>query len=838
MRGLSISAPSNPRTTLKMTPKNSPLKLITSFEERKDPIPRSATTSPPAVGVNRFFSGGGPRSATATPIAMSALTPIDPFWQNDMFPSSARTITPGPQKLAPVTESSPADATPKADHIDRLPLPPPMPEERDMNISSPIKARNSSGFAESKPVTLGDHSRNNSPAPPVSRIPSPPQSQPLPGPPSSVFHQHVRKMSAARKPAGLNIQWPPIDSVIHEGTQPVSGSPPRGHQRKGSRTTPPPVGLVLPAKKSPGSIDNFLELLENSQKRLDSQRAMPRATPRLRGESPEPRGRRPPAIDVAATTDVMIAEMRGRHEARARPALHRSPSSPLPMSDQAKLYREDERDNHASEEPEPAPEPLEDRYFGDGRGRARSASRGRSPPRSKEAQNYREESDDEDYEDERYYTTSRGRGRSKTLEEKPPGGLMRSPSSPLPMSPQAKLYQQMSAEADNDDDDERHRQRRPGRLARTDSRTRGPQLPRHLLAAVAPGGIRRSRSERTLRQWSDQLEQAAAAEMRHHSPAPSLSRNRSMSRGLPSNPRAWRAELQAESRNGSRANSPAPPARDRSPAMAPAPPPPPQRSGTPGRRAMSPLARGNDGRNASPGRRAMSPMSRTMSPAIRERSLSRPGARKMSEADAIPALPTPPLSGVRRGTEPIIPTPRSANYYYPAATPNLDSYESLPNSPQINIPAVPALPALTPPTSGSGSGTGFFSHHGHQRSQSDQASQEFAPLIRKLPPQPPPDSPPPLPVDLPVHPRLQMNLDPAQPGRRTVRRVQRSDELREDEQSILVGIDAEETRAWESGPPIEIAVPPRRPSVAGGYRMAPSPPMMGLDQAIGSMNQI
>lgn len=829
VRGLSISAPSNPRATLRMTPKNSPLKLITTFPSPSpDPIQRSATTSPTAEGkmggVQRFFAWAGDRSgnktpvsATATPIAMSAISPVEGgYWRRDPFGSmSAKTVNPGAAKLPPVTEMSP-DTPKQRDQppIEEL-LPQPL-EEKGMHISSPIEARNSMGFSESRgPVPFGDHrsgantpamgSRTNTPAPvmasrtgtpnppvavplyqiamapapppPPPRRPSPPvaalsqkpptppiyraPNSPLPAPPLEAFNRgNGKNGSAVRKPAGLAIQWPPMDTVIHDGTPSIPvGSK---HSRTGSRNTPPVPNGRPAARTEANDLDGFLTLLDNVKgKRMDSQRAAPRLAVRHRAESPEIMAR----DGSRGASRRRSPDGRGRQTGRLEAPLMRSPSSPLPMSPQARFYREDVEENgpHEGGFEDERYYTRERRVASRSRGRAESrkpaASAMRSPssplPSSAQARLYRDEEEDS-FNDERYYTVtpqnnSRSRGRSNT--RVPGASVIRSPSSPLPMSPGAQMYAEMANEAEQEEKQPRH----PRRTTREDFRTRGYQ-----------GGIRRSRSENTMRQWSDQLERAGAMERR---PSVSVMMNRKPSiRGLPATPRAWKNELGGVSRAGSRTGSPAPTFQGGSPAIAPAPPqqhsmttPMPSAPFSPVHRAMSPAL-------STLG--AMSPAPRTFTPPLSGGGSFSNRSQSNFEAKGISAKPA---------------ALRMQNFYHEEQPEHYDPTRNF-------IPNVPPIPI------------------NHSRNHS-APNPDFKPLIRKLPPQAPPDSPPPLPHDLPVHPALQMHLDPSTPGRKngaargkSTRRLRRNDDimspidavLRDHENNITVGIDGGEAALhWE-----------------------------------------
>ncbi|PWW77810.1 hypothetical protein C7212DRAFT_362620 [Tuber magnatum] len=372
----------------------------------------------------------------------------------------------------------------------------------------------------------------------------------------------------------------------------------------------------------------------------------------------------------------------------------------------------------------------------------------------------------DDFEDERYYTTaprneSRGRGRSYS--RNPSASALRSPSSPLPMSPGAQLYAQMADEAEAE---ERQTRRIIRRNLREESRNRGAE------------GLRRSRSERTLRQWSDQLERVGNATRR---PSVSGLPSRTMSirgAGLPATPRAWKNEL-GGSRAGSRANSPNPGARGRSPALTGTANSTP-RIGTPGvNRTMSPTPLSGGLTITLEAARANSPAPRARTPGSGRTHSPAPGSggsnhsRRPSDSRVQPSLGLPTQPGIMK----------MQNYYYSGSDQPAD-YEQI-SSPYGLIPEVPPLPAPS-----------------HIRKLSGSQPAGFKPLIRHLRPQPPPNSPPPLPKDLPVHPALQVHLDTSTPGgrrdpparHRTTRRAQPEDMSpinngEEEEANIVVGIE-------------------------------------------------
>jgi len=504
---------------------------------------------------------------------------------------------------------------------------------------------------------------------------SPPNRMPTPGlrvanpPPEPVVRAHSSASLRTNKPTGLQIQFPPMDVILREGTPPMAGRP-----RAGSRASPPvPVGRF---QRKESKEAEFLELPGKSNNRLEDQRG----PPRQRRMSPERTRRVSPERTYPRKMSVE-REPRGR-PAEVKRSHMRSPSSPLPSSPQAALYKDEPI--HVEIVPqEHVPQFTEPRYGGP---RVHTRGKSSSPISPEESR--------QDYDDERYYYTSprqgsrhpsparnrsRGRGRVKEIK----ASHMRSPSSPLPFTPQAQLYQEMSDEVDRQyEQDEYHRQPRRAAQSQTrgrqrmDSRTRGPQ-PR-----TQGHDLRHSRSEHTLRQWSEALERGNYggsddyALNRGVSPAPSTLSRRLSARGLPSNPKVWRAELQANSRG----NSPAP-LRGRSPprsmSVAPAPP-----------------ARGME-RHMSPAPRMMSHMETHNPPALgqRLRSPAPPSHRTMSPSIGIGR--TMSVAPVHRG---LTPTPFESAPRPPvtlgslsmAASPTPSPYESVPPPP----PPPPPLPAM------------------------------------------------------------------------------------------------------------------------------------------------
>ncbi|KAI9703787.1 MAG: hypothetical protein M1836_007557 [Candelina mexicana] len=491
----------------RMTTKNSALKLITSF---------GAKGSGDA-GQTKFFGlGSDDRTpmggAGVTPIADSAISPggaasfLRPTTRGGTNPSSARTATPGGfarQRLPSIGET-PVDDTP-------LPLKPPVAlptpadsgsdKEKDHHVQTPgTHERKVSGSGSSEPTLLLSSARYEpnraGTKSPMSQVRTPT----LPSPAQDAFtvskeKSRTRNGSRDRKPDGLQIQWPPMESIItgdYMSSAGDSASSRYRHQRSSTMSslhsasslptrmetkTPPLTGKSLESAQSPmvtgKSIDKYISSLEEANYHARQQREESR---RHESGHETQHHRKPSDDDDAASRgrsrprvrEPSVGNREGTGVRYIKPA-KRSPSSPVPMS------------------PEDVNEFLsngtyqDERYYGvsspvesqSGRNRsnrrtATSKSRGESKlsersnrtarrtsperkpgsrvgskPSSKNASRVGSRATSRRRSpDAREEINSRGRSHIRTE-----GSTIRSPSSPLPMSAQAKLYQE-------DEDDE------------------------------------------------------------------------------------------------------------------------------------------------------------------------------------------------------------------------------------------------------------------------------------------------------------------------------------------------------------------------------------------------
>ncbi|KAH0551072.1 hypothetical protein GP486_007580 [Trichoglossum hirsutum] len=491
--------------------------------------------------------------AGTTPIAESAISSsggLTPFAHASHLrshrrglPTSARTITPGgyPHTL-PVIGETPVEATPRAPprSVHRLPaggalpLPTPVDSGSDKEKSdwpSGLRSHDRKDSHEKEvaevPLTLSsarydptqkkDTSRKVSgdaeAKSPMTEI----RNKNLPSPAQGAFtalkeESRSRNGSRDRKPDGLHIQWPPLEDIIrgqYISSPELSSAGHPQHRRSNTMSSVSSIASSLPGRgnnKSPPvacysaganpspvmaggrSIDQFISSLGEAsyhakKQQQQQQQQPPRDDSRRRHPSRDDRAR-------AADEESLPSKARGRSHSRQRlrerdasesrgrsvtryikPA-KRSPSSPVPMSPEDLTYSP--REGHHDDE----------RYYGGGAvvspvsavsesRRARERSRARTGVSATRSEASRRERHVEspappplagDQPRSRVgsrvnsRTTSRraspdtkgdrlGRGRSKVRAE---GPSIRSPSSPLPMSPQAKLYQQYSEEKEEE----------------------------------------------------------------------------------------------------------------------------------------------------------------------------------------------------------------------------------------------------------------------------------------------------------------------------------------------------------------------------------------------------
>lgn len=494
-----LSPPSSkPPGPNRMTAKNSALTLITSFGAQgpdvfKFPGLKSDDRTPTnAPGV--------------TPIAESAISPggtpggpLRPYSRSINSALSAKTMTPGgwTRSRLPSIGETPLDvATPHPFSVpDALPTPVDSgsDKEKDSRLAAHAQERKASDGDQDEPVLLlssaryepGKDTPKKSPmtAVPMTAV----KLQQMPAPAQGSFtalkvESRSRNGSRDRKPDGLQIQWPPMESIITGEYMSSAGEPSSarsGHRRSntlsslqtgnslpdrfGSRSdtqSPPLTGQSHKSAKSPGyggrSIDQYISSLEEANYYSKKQRG----DSRRRQESRE-RG-------TGTDTDYSSrnrskhrhrdpSDDRGRTDYRYIKPAKRSPSSPIPMSPEdlqvysvtteslndEKFYRvsspevDKKGDRSRSRPRKGASKARADSKMSEqtrrtaqtgGRHGSRAGSRNVSRRQSPDARSERN-----------------GRGRSTS---KAGSSGLRSPTSPLPMSPHERYYQRSEEDED------------------------------------------------------------------------------------------------------------------------------------------------------------------------------------------------------------------------------------------------------------------------------------------------------------------------------------------------------------------------------------------------------
>lgn len=513
-----------PRGPQRNMAKTAALKLVTTFGE-------NSTKS-------KFF-GADDRTPIngmgVTPIAESALSPSGgdqtaflraPHGRSAYnTPASARTATPGGftrQRLPSIGEM-PTDVTPQMRKAAAT-----LSGDTSSNMSKEEQLDRGHTRKSSQPETLQltagvfqPSSRAATASPMLQRAHTDKTANVLPPPSPEKFSRtkqesRYRNGSRDRKPDGLQIQWPPMESIITGDymTTPELSAASSRHRTPTARSVTGSVTGSVSSVSSSGrrspmvsersyrsrgvaspitgrSLDQYISSLDAAQHAKAHQRARPTTREQddrsRRGRSSSRKGKaREPSED------------RGRSGARYIKPAKRSPTSPVPMSpDELREIgvmtfddgqsesgsnisgiRRKVRDASAATTVKPgskatsrvrrsSPEPLrlETGSRPASRTTARIASRRTSP--------------------EPPADSLTGRGRSKARD----GSLMRSPSSPLPMSPESKLYTRDDGDdlkaALEDRERFRTRQRSVSRV-----RERGTSSVRH----VSPERKRRDRS--------------------------------------------------------------------------------------------------------------------------------------------------------------------------------------------------------------------------------------------------------------------------------------------------------------------------------------------------------
>lgn len=489
--------------------KTSALKLITSFGDK--------------AGKSKFFGfgeddrtpigGGG-----VTPIAESALSPSGSDNAHTAFlrpgprsayhtPQSARTATPGGftrQRLPSIGEMPTDVIPPRRLGSAKLPTPVDSGSDKEKSLRLAKAHERNSSIPDTTPLYPATYMPPGraATASPMMQKARQNNAHPLPSPSPESFtigkrDARTRNGSRDRKPDGLQIQWPPMESIITGDymTSPdisVTSSRTRGPRSVAGSTSTSGVArsplnsersYKSVGKESPvvtgRSLDQYISSLESAhyhaeRKKKHGSRERQDKSSRTRSATRKAKSREP-------------SEDRGRSAARYIKPAKRSPTSPVPMSpedlqalgatgysDEANTSPDEARGNArvkssklSSKARRSSPEPV---------GQSRVTSK---PPSRVSSRNASRRPSP----DTRLTTIDTKRGRSKGRE----GSIMRSPSSPLPMSPQMKFYQ----EVDDDDLKRVHESRVKSRQRSTSRlRDRGTSAVRD----VSPDRRRRDRS--------------------------------------------------------------------------------------------------------------------------------------------------------------------------------------------------------------------------------------------------------------------------------------------------------------------------------------------------------
>ena len=498
-----LSPPSiKPSGPSRMTAKNSALRLITSFgapgtESYKFPGLRSDDRTP--------TNGPG-----VTPIAESAIspggTPGGPLKGSARAMNSAlsaKTMTPGGwvRSRLPSIGETPLDVrTPHPFSIpDALPTPVDSgsDKEKDNRLAAHAQDQKKASEADQNEPILMLSSARYEPGKetpkqtPTTAVPTTAlKTHQLPSPSQGTFaafkvDSRSRNGSRDRKPDGLQIQWPPMESIItgeyissaggassgrpgHRRSNTLSSlqtgvSIPDSVQTRSDTRSPPLTGQSQRSLKSPvyggRSIDQYISSLEEANYHSRKQRG----SSRHRQESRE-RGLGSETNHTSRARSKQRhrepSEDRGRTDYRyIRPA-KRSPSSPVPMSpEDLQVYNvstdslNDEKFYRVSS-PEVGLKTDRSRSrprhgTSKTRGESKASEYQRRTPRHESSERHTAARTGAKYDTRGgSRTTSRrgsvegrseksGRARSRT---KPEGYGLRSPTSPMPMSPHAKHY--------------------------------------------------------------------------------------------------------------------------------------------------------------------------------------------------------------------------------------------------------------------------------------------------------------------------------------------------------------------------------------------------------------
>ncbi|PBP25712.1 WD g-beta repeat protein [Diplocarpon rosae] len=450
--------------------KTSALKLITSFGDN--------------AGRAKFFGIGDdertPIGGGVTPIADSALSPSGGDTAHTAFlrpgnrsayhtPASARTATPGGfsrQRLPSIGEM-PSDVVPRRE-LEPAKLPTPVDSGSDKQKSERLAIAHERKSSQPETMQLNSATyvplnRAATASPMMQKSRQHNLSNPLPSPSPESFtitkqHARTRNGSRDRKPDGLQIQWPPLESIITGDymTSPdlsVASSRARTANNRSLAGSATPhsttvnrspltsersyrsMGTASPVVTG-RSLDQYISSLESAQHHAEKQR-------RQASKDRDRTGRAGSGSRKLKTRE--LSEDRGRSAARFIKPAKRSPTSPIPMSP------EDLRDLGAVGYVSESLAATRIRDLSQSRLMASKPSsriRRTSPevvlrsqvstgskPSSRVASRNNSRRPSPDTRTLTLIDTSRGRSQGRE------GSTMRSPSSPLPMSPQTKFYQ-------------------------------------------------------------------------------------------------------------------------------------------------------------------------------------------------------------------------------------------------------------------------------------------------------------------------------------------------------------------------------------------------------------
>jgi hypothetical protein len=506
-----------PRGPQRNMAKQAALKLVTSFGDAKDKKAKYFGADGDKTPMNNFG---------VTPIAESALSPSGgdqtAFFRGKKStfntPATARAATPGGFARArlPSIGEMPTDVTPV---IKRSRGPASVSSVSEDSSSEYDYPRKAHSRKSSQPETLQlsaatfqPGSRAATASPMMQRNMNDRAANPLPPPSADAFTrtkaaERHRNGSRDRKPTDLQLQWPPMNDIITGDymTTPELSATSSRHRTPTARSVAGSVagsvssislsgfsrrsptaseqsykshGLATPLTGR--SLDPYLSSLEAAQSTVKPKQRtrQPSREPgdgkyrRGRSSSRKPKAREP-------------SEERGRSAVRYVKSGKRSPTSPVPMSpDELREigYDDDQsetastrgirkpkardasaatvklRSRQASRVRRVSPEPLRINTSGRTESKSRTASRRTSP-------------------DPVYGHGERGRS---TIRD---GSGMRSPSSPLPMSPGADMFDKFNRDLDSDEDELRATQADQENFRfrhRSVSRPRGTSAVRHI----------------------------------------------------------------------------------------------------------------------------------------------------------------------------------------------------------------------------------------------------------------------------------------------------------------------------------------------------------------------